>query len=114
MVEIERTDEPPAPLEPAPAAPIPCTVPALHGLSLHAAKARLRAAHCAIGQVRLAAGATAGKGKVVKQFRAAGTELAAGAPVAVKLGVAAELGGAGFGVARQAVVGDRAPRRRRC
>jgi hypothetical protein len=47
---------------------------------------RLRAAHCAIGQVHLAAGATAGKGKVVKQFRAAGTDLAAGTPVAVKLG----------------------------
>jgi hypothetical protein len=64
----------------------PCTVPALRGLGLRGAKARLRAAHCAIGQVRLAKGATAAKGKVVKQFRAAGAELAAGAPVAVKLG----------------------------
>jgi PASTA domain len=63
-----------------------CAVPALRGLSLAAAKARLRAAHCTIGQVRLAARATAGKSKVVKQFHAAGTELAAGAPVAVKLG----------------------------
>jgi hypothetical protein len=63
-----------------------CRVPSLRDLSLRAAKTRLRAAHCAIGKVHLAAGATAGKGKVVKQFRAAGTELAAGAPVAVKLG----------------------------
>jgi PASTA domain len=78
---------PPASAAPvAPAAPTPCAVPSLHGLSLHAAKARLRGAHCAIGQVRLAAGATAGKGKVVKQFRPAGTELADGTPVAVKLG----------------------------
>lgn len=78
---------PPIGAEPTPpAAPTPCAVPSLHGLSLHAAKARLRDAHCAIGQVRLATGATAGKGKVVKQFRAAGTELATGAPVAVKLG----------------------------
>ncbi|HEX4732405.1 MAG TPA: PASTA domain-containing protein [Solirubrobacterales bacterium] len=63
-----------------------CRVPPLRDLSLRAAKTRLRTAHCAIGEVHLAAGATAGKGKVVKQFRAAGTELAAGAPVAVKLG----------------------------
>jgi hypothetical protein len=66
-----------------------CTVPRLRGLKLRAAKARLRGAHCEIGKVLLATGATAGKGKVVKQFRAAGTELAAGAPVAVKLGAGA-------------------------
>jgi hypothetical protein len=62
-----------------------CEVPSLQGLGLHAARAQLRGAHCAIGQVHLAPGATAAKGKVVKQFRAAGTQLAAGAPVAVKL-----------------------------
>jgi hypothetical protein len=79
--------KPPAPTpEPAPPAPTPCTVPSLHGLSLKSAKARLRAAHCVVGQVRLAAGATAGKGKVVKQFHPAGTQLGAGAAVAVKLG----------------------------
>jgi hypothetical protein len=77
---------PPTSTEPtAPAIPTPCTVPSLRGLSLRAAKARLRAAHCSIGQVRLATGATAAKGKVAKQFRAAGAELVAGAPVAVKL-----------------------------
>jgi hypothetical protein len=64
----------------------PCVVPSVQGLGLRAAKARLRAAHCAIGQVHLPAGASAGKGRVVKQFRPAGTQLAAGAPVAVKLG----------------------------
>jgi PASTA domain-containing protein len=63
-----------------------CHVPALRGLALRAAKTRLRAAHCSIGQVHLATGATTGKGKVVRQFRAAGTELVAGAPIAVKLG----------------------------
>jgi len=75
---------PPAGISPTP--PVPCRVPTLHGLSLAAAKARLRAGHCSIGQVHLGSGATAGKGKVVKQFHGAGTELVAGAPVAVKLG----------------------------
>lgn len=65
---------------------VSCEVPAIQGFSLKAAKARLRAAHCSIGRVHLATGAGAGKGTVVKQFRAAGTELGAGAPVAVKLG----------------------------
>jgi PASTA domain-containing protein len=67
---------------PAPA----CRVPSVHGLRLAAAKAKLRADHCAIGQVRLAHGATTGKSKVVKQFKPAGTQLTAGTPVAVKLG----------------------------
>jgi beta-lactam-binding protein with PASTA domain len=65
-----------------------CTVPSLHGLSLHGAKARLRADHCLIGQVRLAPGATRDKGKVVKQFHPAGATLATGASVPVKLGSA--------------------------
>jgi PASTA domain len=74
---------PPAAPEPPPV--ITCKVPTLHGYSLRGAKNRLRAAHCGIGAVHLAADATVGKGKVVKQFHVAGTELAAGAPVAVKL-----------------------------
>jgi hypothetical protein len=54
----------PASAEPTvPAAPTPCTVPSLHDLSLHAAKARLRAAHCSIGQVHVAIAATAAKGQ---------------------------------------------------
>lgn len=65
---------------------VPCKVPALRGLSLRGAKLHLRAAHCGVGQVHLAGGATAGTGKVVKQFHFAGAELPAGAPVAVKLG----------------------------
>ena len=88
IAEAERKiieANPPAPTEPLPV--ITCKVPTLRGYSLRGAKNRLRAAHCGIGAVRLAAGATAGKGKVVKQFHPAGTELAAGAPVAVKLGV---------------------------
>jgi hypothetical protein len=88
--EFERSEQhiteanPPAAIEPPPV--ITCKVPTLRGYSLRGAKNRLRAAHCGIGAVRLATGATAAKGKVVKQFHPAGTELAAGAPVAVKLG----------------------------
>jgi len=84
VVELNEP-RPSSPEPPASAIPTPCTVPSLRGLSLRAAKAHLRSAHCVIGQVRLASGATAAKGKVVKQFRAAGTELVAGTPVAVKL-----------------------------
>lgn len=63
-----------------------CTVPSLRGFGLPAVKKLLRGADCAIGRVHLARGATRGKGKVVRQFRAAGIELAAGARVAIKLG----------------------------
>lgn len=90
LQETERViieANPPAVIRPMPVpAAAPCNVPALEDLSLKAARARLHAAHCSIGRVHFAAGATAGKGKVVKQFRAVGTELGAGAPVAVKLG----------------------------
>jgi hypothetical protein len=86
-IQTELNEPQPAPTTqpPAPAAPT-CTVPSLDGFGLAAAKARLRGSHCAIGQVRLAHGARKAKGKVVKQFKPAGTQLAAGAPVAVKLG----------------------------
>lgn len=76
----------PDPISSAAEPPATCAVPSLRGLGLRAAKARLRADHCAIGQVHLARGTTKGKGRVVKQFRGAGTQLAAGARVAVKLG----------------------------
>jgi hypothetical protein len=89
LAELERKiieANPAATLEPL---PVPtCKVPTLRGYSLRGAKNRLRAAHCGVGAVRLATGATVGKGKVVKQFHSPGTELAAGAPVAVKLGPA--------------------------
>jgi PASTA domain len=90
MSERERMEReiieasPAAQVEPLPV--ITCRVPTLRGYSLRGAKNRLRVAHCGIGAVHLAAGATVGKGKVVKQFYAVGSELAAGAPVAVKLG----------------------------
>ena len=77
---------PAAEISPLPVASATCVVPSLEGLSLRAARLRLHAAHCSIGRIHLAAATTAGKGKVVKQFRAVGTELGAGAPVAVKLG----------------------------
>jgi hypothetical protein len=75
---------PAAVVEPPPV--VTCKVPLLRGYSLRGAKNRLRLAHCGIGAIHLAAGATAGKGTVVRQFHPAGTELEAGAPVAVKLG----------------------------
>jgi hypothetical protein len=79
-------NEPQAPTnDPAPAPAPTCTVPSLRGLRLRAAKARLRAADCTVGKVRLAPTATEAKGKVVKQFEPAGTQLAPGAPVAVRL-----------------------------
>lgn len=78
-VEVEDTPTPGDEAE-------PCVVPSLHGLSLRAAKARLRAAQCHLGAVRFAARATRRTGKVVKQFRAAGTKLPAGSRVSVKLG----------------------------
>jgi hypothetical protein len=63
-----------------------CRVPLVVGLGRRAAATKLRAAHCTLGKVRRAHGATPSKGKVVKQFHAAGTELEPGAPVAIKLG----------------------------
>lgn len=81
------TDANPPATEPAPV-PI-CKVPSLRGYSLRGAKKRLRAAHCVIGGVHFAFRATIDGSKVVKQYRAAGTELAPGTRVAVKLAAAA-------------------------
>jgi hypothetical protein len=86
ITSVELNEPKPPPGEPAPSpAPPSCTVPSLRGFGLVAVKKLLRGADCAIGQVRLAHGATKGKGKVVKQFEPVGTQLEAGAPVAVKL-----------------------------
>jgi pyruvate/2-oxoglutarate dehydrogenase complex dihydrolipoamide acyltransferase (E2) component len=76
---------PATPPAPAPAPAPVCTVPSLRGLDLRTAKAKLRAEECGVGRVYLARGATAGRGRVVKQFRPSGSRLVAGAPVAVKL-----------------------------
>jgi hypothetical protein len=87
-ISFEMNEDKPPATEPPPAPPAPaptCTVPSLRGFGLVAVKKLLRGADCAVGRVRLADGATKGKGKVVKQFEPAGTQLAAGAPVAVKL-----------------------------
>jgi hypothetical protein len=85
VVEMNNPQGPPPVQLPVATAPPPaCVVPSLHGLAERAAKAHLRAAHCSLGIVHVTPGA--GQGKVVKQFRAAGTELDAGTPVAVKLG----------------------------
>ncbi len=89
---VELTERPtnpePTPTPPTTPAPAPtCTVPSLQGLSLRTAKVRLRAADCGVGKIRFAAGTRAAGDKVVKQFRPAGAQLAAGVPVALKLGV---------------------------
>jgi len=90
-IRVELNEPKPPASEPSaapapPVLPVPtCTVPSLHGFGLVAVKKLLRGADCGIGQIRLAHGATKGKGKVVKQFEPAGTQLAAGAPVAFKL-----------------------------
>jgi hypothetical protein len=81
-------NNPMPPATPPPATPLPaptCAVPYLKGFGLREAKSLLRDADCAIGKVRLGRGATKAKGRVVKQFEPAGTVLAVGAPVAVKL-----------------------------
>jgi len=86
-VEMNNPMPPPTTPAPAPSPPAPiCTVPSLHGFGLLAVKKLLRGSDCGIGGVHLARGATRGKGKVVKQFRAVSSELAAGTPVAIKLG----------------------------
>jgi hypothetical protein len=70
------------PKSPAPS----CKVPALKGKKLKGAKAALRKAHCKLGKVTKAKGATAKAAKVVGQGKKAGAKLAAGTKVAVKLG----------------------------
>jgi hypothetical protein len=85
---VVEMNNPMPPATPPPATPLPaptCAVPYLKGFGLREVKALLRDADCAIGKVRLGRGATRGNGRVVKQFERAGTVLAVGAPVAIKL-----------------------------
>jgi hypothetical protein len=69
----------------APPSPLSCKVPKLKGKKLGGAKKALRAAHCKLGKVTKAMGATAKTGKVVKQSVKAGAKKAANAKVNVKL-----------------------------
>jgi hypothetical protein len=64
---------------------VTCTVPALKGKSLKAARRALVAAHCGLGRVTKRGGAKARSGKVVRQNRAPGSESGSGAKVAVTL-----------------------------
>jgi len=79
---------PPAPA-PTPTPPVPsrvvCTVPALHGLSLVAAKSRLTHSHCRVGQVTLRVSRAILAGRVLSQRPAAGARLADGGKVAIVL-----------------------------
>lgn len=69
--------------EAAPPPPPQCVVPKLTGRTLAASRSRLSDTGCQLGAIR----GKRGKGiKVVKQFKPAGSEHAAGARVAVKLG----------------------------
>jgi hypothetical protein len=72
--------------EPAPPPTVDCHVPNLVGLSRREAAGKLRGAHCALGEVRIARGSSAAHGKVVRQFETSGRHLAAGSSVAIKLG----------------------------
>jgi hypothetical protein len=62
-----------------------CVVPNLKGKKLKAAKTVLGKAHCKLGTVTTAGGATTKTGKVAKQGSKPGTKLAAGARVKVTL-----------------------------
>lgn len=82
-VVAEPGTETPPPL-PAAEPPAPqCVVPALHGLSLKAARRALQASQCGLGPVR---GQRRPGARVVKQYRSHGKALPAGTGVGVKLG----------------------------
>jgi hypothetical protein len=86
VVTTPETPPPPVvmPLPPVPAAH--CVVPKLKGLKLKAAKRKIRAAQCAVGQVSKKPDVTTKTGKVVKQKPQTGEVKAAGAKIAVTLG----------------------------
>jgi hypothetical protein len=74
---VPATTTPGGPATPAKAR---CTVPRLKGLTRAGARKRLARAHCALGKVRGRKG-----GKVRTQGRRAGTKLAAGARISIRL-----------------------------
>jgi large repetitive protein len=63
-----------------------CVVPKLKGKTLKTAKKKLRKASCKLGKVKFRGSATAKTGKVVKQSRKAGKQLATGTRVSLTLG----------------------------
>lgn len=65
--------------------PVLCTVPALKGKSLKAARRALVAAHCGLGTVTKRAGAKTKSGKVVRQSKAPGSQFASGGKIDVTL-----------------------------
>jgi hypothetical protein len=84
-VDVERPSiAPPPPLPPAAAQ---CTVPTLQGKKLKAAKKKIRAAGCKVGEVTKRKGTTAANGRVVAQGPKAGKVVAAGTVVRVTLAV---------------------------
>jgi len=83
--DVERPDAVP-PVVPPEAKK--CTVPALKGKKLKAAKKKIRAAGCKVGKVTKRKGATAANGKVVRQGPKAGKVVAGGTAVKVTLAAA--------------------------
>lgn len=63
-----------------------CRVPALRGATVAGARRRLRRADCRLGAVTRSSGVTRKTGRVVHQSEPAGTSLAQGARVAIRLG----------------------------
>jgi hypothetical protein len=78
---IQMPGDPPAP-QPLQTEEPMCTVPALRGRSLRAARRALLRVHCELGPVR---GERSRAAKVIKQYREAGKALPAGTEVGVKL-----------------------------
>lgn len=74
---------------PEPAVAPVCRVPELRGATLDGARNRLRRAHCRLGSIAKAPGATASACRVVGQATASGNFLPSGAKVSVRLGPAA-------------------------
>ncbi len=71
---------------PAPLPVAQCVVPKLAGKKLKAAKKKLKAGDCKVGEVKKHKGVTAADGKVVHQSAKAGAKLAAGTKVKLTLG----------------------------
>ncbi|MDW5596256.1 PKD domain-containing protein [Conexibacter stalactiti] len=76
---------PPAAGKPSARAFAGCRVPKLTGLTLPAARRRLRAAHCRLGKVRSVATTRRGPARIVRASRRAGARLRRGAKVDVTL-----------------------------